>query len=107
MTFEVKVTSRRWSSQGSLTLFGIAGTLVTWRKKSCWRCYGRCWNRIPNVEVLIVGLEIINLELFLVALTTSPNAGREGLQELDAVAGRRRFQFAHRLFRLRHATHGT
>lgn len=80
-------------------------TLVTGRKKSSWRSYGRCWNCIPHVKVFVVGFEIVNLQFLLITLTTSSNAGRKGLEKLYAtvyITGRGRFQLPDRLFRLRH-----
>lgn len=84
---------------------GLTGTFVTGREKSGWRSYGRRWNCIPDVEVLVGGgVEIVDLELLLITLAATPNARSEALEELDSaeVAGRRRLQLANRLFRLRH-----
>lgn len=81
----------------------LTRTLVTGREKSSWRSYGRRWNCIPDVEVLVVGgVEIVDLELLLITLAATPNAGSEAFEELDSAAGRRRLQLANRLFRFRH-----
>lgn len=114
MTFEVKVISLflgrrppsgRCSQRSRVAEWGLTGTLVTGREKSGWRSYGRRWNRIPDVEVLVGGgVEIVDLELLLITLAATPNARSEALEELDSaeVAGRRRLQLANRLLRLRH-----
>jgi hypothetical protein len=107
MTLEVKVTSRLASAVKDLFLDvfrKLTRTLVAGREKSSWRSDWRCWNRIPNVEVLVIGVEIVDLELFLITLTSSTDAGGEALEELHAAhsARRRRFELAHRLLRLRH-----
>lgn len=83
---------------------GLTRTLVTGRKKSGWRSYWRRWNCIPNVKVVAVRLEIVDLELFLITLSSSADARREGLKELHAadVAGRRRLELSDGLLRLRH-----
>lgn len=86
-------------------LLELTRSLVTGRKKSSWWSYGRCWNRIPDVKVLIVRIEIVNLQLFLITLSTSANAGRDGLEKFNTViniARRRRFQLPDWQLRLWH-----
>lgn len=98
MTLEVKVTLASKFRQG------LTRTLVTGRKKSGWRSDWRRWNRIPNVKVVAVRFEIVDLELLLITLSSSADARREGLKELHAadVAGRRGLELSDGQLCLRH-----